>query len=314
MYTTPKAIVTIPPYAPFIREVLAHNSVEGIRLNTVMPTKGKLEDLLKKLNDDASTFGKDLWIDLKCRQLRVKSFGTPPYTAIDLSHNISLDTSVPVTAYFSNGEQTAKILAVEDNRLIMLDGPRRVVGPGEAVNIIHPSLSIEGFLTDTDKKYIEASQKLGMHNYMLSFVEKSEDITGLLKYDNKAKIVAKIESEKGLNFVNNDYKEHCGSVGLMAARGDLYIEVLRPHKIIDAVENIVRKDNNAIVASRIFPSLALSPEPSCEDIGDVDNLLRMGYRRVMFGDDICMKRESIIGGLNLYSFMAEKYRTDVDKK
>ena len=96
---------------------------------------------------------------------------------------------------------------------------------------------------------------------------------------------------------------------LMAARGDLYTELRLPHNIIDATEMIVGRDPDAIVASRILPSLTESLEPSCQDIGDVDNLLRMGYRTLMLGDDLCMNRDSLLSALNLLAAMRERYET-----
>ena len=297
------AIVTIPPYAPYINEVLAHPSVSGIRLNTVMPVKGSLEELLKNLDSKAKRYGKDLWIDLKCRQLRVKNYGVPPFTEIELTHRISAET--PVTAYFSNGTETATVLKIDGSKLIMQEGPRRVVGPGEAVNIPHPSLAIDGFFTEKDREYITACKKIGLHRYMLSFVEGQEDIDALYALDPEAEVVAKIESVKGMDFVRNKYD---GKTRLMAARGDLFVELKMPHDIITAVEDIVSTDANAIVASRLFSSLSRGLEPSCEDIGDADNLLRMGYKTFMFGDDICMERDSITSGLNLFNTMAERYR------
>lgn len=295
------AIVTMPPYAPYIDEVLRHPAVSGIRLNTVMPVKEPLEELIKQLDSKAKKHRKELWVDLKCRQLRVKNYGVPPFTEIELTHRIRVET--PVTAYFSNGTETATVLKVNGNKLIMQEGPRRVVGPGEAVNIPHRSLEIEGYFTDTDRKYIEACTKAGLHNYMLSFVEGQEDIDELYKLDPEAKIVAKIESQKGLSYARN-----CSRTRLMAARGDLFVEVAMPHKMIDALEGILKADPDAIVASRLFSSLSRGLEPSCEDIGDADNLLRMGYKTFMFGDDICMERDSIISGLNLFHAMAERYR------
>ncbi|MBT3297571.1 hypothetical protein HN385_01460 [archaeon] len=295
-----KAIVTIPPYAPFIEEVVNHPIVSGLRLNTVMPTKGSLEELLKQLQDKAN--GKDLWIDLKYRQLRVKNYGIPPFTEIELTHNIDVDT--PVTAYFSDGKERAKILEVDGNRLIMQDGPKRMVGPGESINIVHPSLNVEGHFTKTDLKYIEAAEKVGLKTYMLSFVESVDDVTRLKEKVSDAIIVAKIESQKGMGYVRNVWKDESR---LMAARGDLFVELEMPHYVTKAVEEIVMKDNNAIVASRIFPSLSYSLEPSCNDIGDVDNLIRMGYQNFMLGDDICMKRDSVISGLNLLKAIADNY-------
>ncbi|HIG98726.1 TPA: hypothetical protein HA231_04860 [Candidatus Woesearchaeota archaeon] len=294
------AIVTMPPYAPYLREVLAHPIVSGIRFNTVMPVRN-LEETVKQLAGEAATQGKELWVDLKCRQLRIRAYAVPPFTEIELTHNISVDPGA--RAYFSDGRESATVVAANGNKLIMLEGPKRVVGPGESVSIPHPSLKVEGYLTDTDKQYVEAGLRIGLHNYLLSFVEGSADIEGIKRLDPAAAVIEKIESLAGLNYVENEW--HGGR--LMAARGDLYMQVSKPHHMLRALEQVISKDKNAVVASRIFPSLVESLEPSCQDIGDVDNLLRMGYRTFMFGDDICFRRDSIMSGLNLLRAVAERY-------
>ena len=296
------AIVTMPPYAPYIDEVLKHRIVSGIRLNTVMPVKGSLEDIVKSLEGKAKNYGKELWVDLKCRQLRIKNYGVPPFTEIELTHDI--EVTAPVKAYFSGGKESATVLETNGNKLIMQDGPRRVVGPGESINIVDPSLKIIGYLTDTDKMYVDACLKNNFHSYMLSFVEGKQDIDELHSYDGKANVIAKIESLKGLDYALNRWHGECR---LMAARGDLYLELKMPHHIIEAEEKILEKDKNAIVASRLFDSLSCQLEPSCEDIGDADNLMRMGYKTFMLGDEVCMKRDSIISALNLLEKMSAKY-------
>ncbi len=307
-----KAIVTVPPYAPFIREVSRHPVVSGLRLNTVMPVKESLEEVLKKLQDQSE--GKPVWIDLKGRQLRTVSYATPPFTEVKISHQISVNT--PVTAYFGNGREHATLSSVDGDKLIFLDGPKRVVGPGESINIPDSSLKIEGSLTDTDKAYINAAKKLGMHNYMLSFVESYKDIEELLKLDDKANIVAKIESVKGLEFVKKEYSTNfkLKDVRLMAARGDLYIEVERPHQVLQALESITDADPDAIVASRILSSMALSAEPSCEDITDVAYLMKTGYKNLMLGDEVCLKREPVIGALNLLEAIVKDFPTGLYEK
>ena len=249
-----------------------------------------------------------MWIDLKCRQLRVKTFGVPPFTEIELSHELSVDT--PVTAYFGNGREYATVVEVKGNKLIMLEGPKRVVGPGESVNIVSPSLKINGYLTDTDKKYIEAAMKVNNPYFMLSYVEHQQDIASCREFCQDVSIIAKIESQKGVDYAKT---ERDPSIRLMAARGDLYIEVARPHHIIRALEEIIHVDPDAIIASRLFASLAQTAEPSCEDIGDVDSLMRMGYTTFMFGDDICMERNSIINALNLFEAMSNSYKDGEDK-
>ena len=195
------AIATMPPYATYIDEVLRHPIVSGIRLNTVMPTTESIDDVLRRLHEKAEGSGKNLWIDLKCRQLRVQGYWVPPYTEVLLSHRITVPT--PVTAYFSDGNEPARVLAVDGNRLIMQDGPRRVVGPGEAVNIPHPALSIEGYFTDTDRRYMDAGITVGVGNYMLSFVEGASDVNAFKEICPDAKAVAKIESQKGLQYVRD---------------------------------------------------------------------------------------------------------------
>ncbi len=297
------AIVTIPPYAPFIDEVVKHPRVSGLRLNTVMPVKEPFEEVIARLKERAGD--KDLWIDLKGRQLRVKTFGVPPFTEIELTHNITVET--PVAAYFNDGREKATVLTVDGNRLIMQEGPRRVIGPGESVNIPHPSLSIHGYFTNTDKDYISAAVKNNVHTYMLSFFEEKNDLAGLFELDAQAIPVLKIESQRGLQQIKTKEIKH----RLMTARGDLYLEVQKPHYIIRAMEEILNVDATAIAASRIFPSFAQSYEPECRDIGDVDNLIRMGYRTFMLGDEVCMRREAVLSSLNLLSAIAEYHERKV---
>lgn len=296
-------IVTTPPHAPFIEEVLSHPIVSGIRLNTVMPLKGSIDENVKRLSDLARQYEKAFWVDLKTRQLRVADYGVPPFTEITLSHDIQVET--PVTAYFSDGKESATVLAVEKNKLIMQEGPKRVIGPGESVNILHPSLHIAGYFTDTDEEYIAACTKHDIHTYMLSFVEGQQDIDALYSLDRKATPMAKIESQKGLQYVQTNYK---GDARLFTARGDLFVEVARPHHILKASKDILEKDAHAVAASRILSSLAYSSEPSCADLGDVDNLLRMGYTTLMLGDEVCLRRESVISALNVIQAISNDYR------
>lgn len=284
------AIVTIPPYASFIDEVSAHPIVSGLRLNTVMPLHESPRDALERL----AKFNKPLWVDLKGRQLRVAEPALPPFTEIKLSHAIKVHT--PVDAYFSDGNERVRVAAVDGHRLIMEDGPRRMVGPGESVNIIHPSLQIEGTLTETDRAYLAAMKELGLTKVMLSYVESAGDVDEAKNLLPNAEVVCKIETQKGLDFARKEKSRH-GK--LMAARGDLYVEVLQPHKIIPALKTIIQADANAIVASRILDSLAWTPVPVSADISDVAFLMEIGYRTFMLGDQVCMKRDSVIEALNL---------------
>ncbi len=293
-----RAIVTAPPYAAFLDAVARHPLVCGFRLNTVMPLKGGPADALDRLR----ALGRPLWVDLKGRQLRVVGAAIPPYTEVRLSHPIRVET--PVDAFFSDGNEHARIAAVDGDRIILEDGPRRLIGPGESVNIVHPSLEVEGTLTETDRAYLAAMRETDLKRVMLSYVESPadvEEVRGLLP---EAEIMLKIETRRGLDYA----RQHGASQGrLVAARGDLYVEVLRAHRVIGALRDIIAADPEAVVASRMFDSLAHHPVPASADIGDAAFLLSLGYRTFMLGDMVCLRRDTVLEALNLLEAVAGQF-------
>ncbi|MEZ6184445.1 MAG: pyruvate kinase [Planctomycetota bacterium] len=281
------AVVTVGPHAPFVGEVARHPFVVGLRLNTVMPYRGTRREVLERL----ASHGQPLLIDLKGRQLRVAEAAVPPFTAVRLSHRIQVPT--PCTAVFKGGSERVEVLAVDGDRLILADGPQRVLGPGESVNLPHPELEVEGVLTREDEAWIAAARELGLHDYLLSFTEAPEDLDAVRALDPRATVRAKIESQKGLAFA----KAHPGTP-LMAARGDLYLEVEHPHEVLAATRAVLACDPGAIVASRILDSLAWQGEPTCAELGDLAFLSGIGYRRFMLGDEVCLRRDTVLEALN----------------
>jgi hypothetical protein len=291
-----RAIVTAPPYAPFLKEVADHPLVCGLRLNTVMPLAEPPAAVLERL----SRLGPPLWVDLKGRQLRVTAAAVPPFTEVRLSHRIRVP--VPADAFFHDGREHARVLAVDGDRLILEDGPRRVVGPGESVNIVHPDLEVEGTLTETDRAYLAAIQEARIApRVMLSYAERPEDaaeVRGLLP---GAELMLKIESRRGLAFA----AAHGATHGqLVAARGDLYVEVGKPHRIVGALRSVIAADPEAVAASRLFPSLARHPVPECAEIDDAAFLMALGYRTFLLGDEVCLRRESVLAALDLLAAVA----------
>ena len=296
---TIRAIVTTPPYASFLDEVAGHRLTSGFRLNTVMPIKDGPHEALERL----TKFGQPLWVDLKGRQLRVVGAAMPPFTEIHLSHRIRVQA--PVDAFFSDGNERVRVVAVDGDRLILEDGPRRLIGPGESVNIPHPSLEIEGTLTDTDRAYLAAMKAMGLTKAMLSYVESPEDVAEVKSLLPNAEVLLKIESLRGLNFAKKFRATHGH---LVAARGDLYVEVPRPHQVVSALKTVIEADPEAVVASRIFDSLAWQPVPVSADISDVAFLLEIGYRRFMLGDQVCLKRDTVMEALNLLEAISKDER------
>jgi hypothetical protein len=293
-----RVIVTVPPYASFLEEVARHPLVGGLRLNTVMPLHTPPAEVLTRL----SGFGQPVWVDLKGRQLRVVGAAIPPFSEVCLSHRIRVRT--PVEVFFSDGRERALLVGVDGDRLILQDGPRRLVGPGESVNIIHPSLEVEGTLTETDCIYLAAMDSLGLKQVMLSYVESPADAAEVRNLLPQAEVLLKIESQRGLRYV----RRYGASGGhLMAARGDLYVEVLRPHRIVGALRDVITADPQAVAASRLFESLVDHPVPSSADIGDAAFLLALGYRTFMLGDALCLRRDTVLEALNLFQAVAGQF-------
>jgi pyruvate kinase len=74
----------------------------------------------------------------------------------------------------------------------------------------------------------------------------------------------------------------------MAARDDLYLQLGAARvAVLEALEQIVAADPEAIVASRILGTLETEAAPALADLADVALMARMGYRTFMFGDGLC---------------------------
>lgn len=274
-----KLVATFPPYVAHRTEIVKHPLVSALRFNTIMPLAESKDQVMHGLEADCRVAKKPLWIDLKGRQLRITKFAYLPYAYVELSHKIKVRT--PTQIYFK--DCVGEIVSVVDgNKLILADRPTRVVGAGEPVNILDSSLEIEGNLTEDDVEWIEAAKRFDVHNFMLSFAEKASDLDEIKALDPDAKIVSKIESERGLKMIEVlKLKSR-----LMAARDDLLINV-GYKKIVDALMGIRRADENAIVASRILTSVEDGEKVSMGDVSDIEFMGVIGYRHFMLSDGMC---------------------------
>lgn len=286
-------IVTQGPYSSFLEDIVAIPEVSGIRLNTIMPVKS-LKSKLEELRDNI--YPKNLWIDLKAKQLRVTSFSNTPYTSVEISHEI--EVKLPCTCYFDNGNITGKIVDIDGKKLILENYVGRLIGPGESVNILDPIKFISPeVLTKKDVKYVEICKELGINNLMLSFVENPSDVECLRELYSEATIMSKIENIKGLKNLEAITKI---SDMVAAARGDLYTELVYPHEISKALMKIQKvAGEKAVVASRMLGSLLTKPMPDCAEVMDISYLKEMGYTNLFVGDDICFDRKILHRAINI---------------
>lgn len=263
-----------------VQRVFADPNVSEVRFNTGSQTPFSIFGTLKRLKALSIKYNKTLWIDLKGRQLRVIKWADPLYSCIELNHNVNIE--YPAKVYFRNGD-TVNITHVKNGNKIFVDPlPRYAVGAGQSVNIIAKDLKIVGYLTERDKQYLSACRRLGIFNIMTSFVESFDDLVEIRKILPNAKIISKIESKKGMQFVSTS-----NITGLMAARDDLYLETGQNYSMLKDLRTIISKDPNAICASRIFLSLDGRDTVDFSDYSDLELMYLMGYRKFMLCDNIC---------------------------
>ena len=303
-----KVYLTLEAGRQYSQQILQFPLIEGIRWNTGAPTLHMKINVLKDFQ--RNIYPIKGWVDLKTRELRITKKATVPYNYLELNHTIEVET--PTAMYYNEGKNMVIIKEVFDENKLIVKLPDNFTGKetikfgeGASINIPDDSLKINSYLTKIDKEYIEAAKHIGLHNYLLSFVETTEDIKELLRLDPDANIIAKIESKKGLHFVKNEFEQIKNNIRLLVARADLYIELDRPHEILGALRLIIKKDPNAIAASRLLESfLDVKSIPLCADFTDLGFLLEIGYKTFLLGDDLCQNEESLLSALGVLNIMS----------
>jgi pyruvate kinase len=300
-----RIITTLPPPQHEAQMSIAarHSLVSGARFNIGARTP---YSPLKTLELILAVMGnKEFWLDLKGRQLRITKWAMPTYGDIELNHEFEVE--YPAQIIFRDG-QMSSIQKVIGKRIYVDPDPPTAVGAGQAVNIHSANLKIKGYFTDEDLLYIEAAKSLGIHNYMLSFVEEESDIIEMIKLDPQCKIVAKIESPKGLQFVRDIYPQFKDRVNLLAARDDLFINIGDDKlAILKALEDLLLADPETILASRLLTSLQTSPSVSLADLSDLQLMFNFGYRNFMLSDSLCFKREPLLKALGVLEQFITNY-------
>ena len=268
-----------------------------------------MKDQIAKLAEVGETV--PLWFDVKGRQLRVTEvFENDKYLDLRLNHPIQVDT--PTVVLFKAGCDHAVLERVEEDghRLIFRGGPSYNVIPGESLHIRDPSLRVGGqqfVQAELDK--IARVREAGFSNYFLSYVESKRDVDEFLELIGPdAQVRLKIESQKGLDYVANEFMKD-ERLTLVAARGDMYVELLRPHEILAALKLIIEKDPLASCGSRILLSVVGEPIPSCADFCELAWLYDIGYRDMMLCDELCLKGDLLGTAVNAFDAFRGSYAT-----
>lgn len=298
--------VTLWPSFTHFKNFAYDDRLKGIRLNSAMTSSSELDSELKIIKNLVKN-PIDLYFDVKGRQLRVvKSEIYKTHLELVINHPIEVNTPVPVL--FKAGNDSALLLKIVDGtRLVFDGGPHFLVKEGESIHIRDENLKVGGNLfSDFELEKIQKVKNAGFNKYFLSYAESQKDLDEFRSYINKDDLVIlKIESKKGLDFVANKYVKK-ENTNIMAARGDLYVELDKPHEILKAMKTIISKEPEAFVGSRILLSV-VNPVPECDDFSDLAWLYDIGYRNMMLCDEICLKQELLSRAVNILDSFRRSY-------
>jgi hypothetical protein len=292
-------LVTLWPSFPHYLRFSEDKRIAGIRLNSAMISNPELEkelEMLKTMEEKVP-----LYFDIKGRQLRITQVRlNPDYLDISINHPIQVDT--PTVVLFKAGADDAILDHVEDgNRLIFQGGPGMMVDAGESLHIRDESLMTWGpQFTPEEIGKIEQVRKFGFKKYFLSYVQSQRDVDEFRELVGRdAEVWLKIEDKKGLNYVATEFRKDPNLI-LVAAQGDMYVEIERPHEILNALKLIIQKDPEACVGSRILLSVIHDSVPSCADFEQLGFLYEIGYRRMMLCDELCLKESLLSTAINAF--------------
>lgn len=298
-------LVTLWPTFPHFERFARDKRLSGIRLNSAMVKGDELTDELERAKAIDSPV--PLYFDIKGRQLRVRDVSAnSDHLELELNHPIRVKT--PSVVLFKAGVDPALLTEVKDGTHLIFDGgPKYAVYEGESLHIRDPSLRVGGpVFLDYEIEKIKKARQYGFDRFFLSYVEAQRDIDQFREYVGNSEIIAKIESQKGLEYVANGFKKE-PNLSLMAARGDLYIEIEKPHHVMEALKLIASKDPEASVGSRILLTLTENKVPECSDLLELSWLYDIGYRKMMLCDGLCLKEGPLARAVNTFDAFRQSY-------
>lgn len=306
-----KLHATLWPTFPHFQRFAEDPRLTGIRLNSAMMSS---PDLDRELETIRATHPRvPLYFDVKGRQLRVAEvLDNPEYLDVRLNHPIRCST--PSTVLFKAGADRARLGTISEGgfRLTFSHNPEYRVRAGESLHIRDSGLEVLGSLfTEAEREKVAKVRASGLvQRWYLSYVEKASDLAEFRELVGRdAEILLKIESLPGLEYAGRYFRKEEG-VRLVAACGDLYVEVRRPHDILQALRMIAGRDPEAVAGSRMMLSVVREPIPSLADFAQIAWLRDIGFSDFLLCDEICLKEDTLGVAVSAFEAFRRDYHPD----
>lgn len=298
--------VTLWPAFDHFPRFAADPRLQGIRLNSAMMKASEIDEKFLRRSNRATV---PLYFDIKGMQMRIKEV-LPHTSHLEFVLNRPVKVKTPCTVWFKAGEDAAKCVEIRNGTHFIFErGPQYNVHAGESIHIKDPHCEVGGetFMPHELEK-IERVNNLGFTRWYLSYVYSQRHVDEFRELIGKdAELILKIENNAGLKYVAEEYKP-MPNTRLMAARGDLFIEVDRPHHILAACRQIIEADPDAFVGSRMLLSMVKDPVPSCADLFELASLYQMGYRNFLLCDELCLKEDMLGAACNVFEAFRTEYQ------
>lgn len=295
-----KIVATIGPSSesPEMMEKLMSLGVNVFRFNMKHGDVDWHNKFIKQAREVAGNIKHDLGIliDLQGPEIRIKTFNqkvlnikkndqikfTSNIDLLNENENIIYTSSKNIVTSLEKGDRIviddgALFLEVTDKSgefVILTSQSESPLKNNKSMNLIGKDVDLPS-LTEEDKLRLTVAQNQKVDFIALSFVREKKDLDFLkeeMKSKNiEAKIVSKIESQKGINNIDEIIDN---SYAIMVARGDLGIET--PIEGVTYIQKILvkkcrMKSKPVIVATQMLESMINSKFPTRAEAADVSN-------------------------------------------
>ena len=226
----------------------------------------------------------------------VKTLGNASVFGTDYSH-ILTDVDKGDIVLLDDGKIVLEVESVDSKGVKcviktggLLKSRKGLMLPGKEIKL--PSLS------DKDIADVKYGMELGFDGFMLSFVQKSQDVIELqgimLSYGKILPVISKIESIKGLE---NLYSIAEVSDALLVARGDLGVEL--PVWELPFAQSQIIKAAHAhrkpvIVATEMLESMITNSRPTRAEVSDVAGAVTGGADVVMLSGETAVGKYPVL--------------------